>query len=164
MKPETKKYAQAARAQLGEAIESLRLTGRADHVPKGYYGRSAFLRSLGDWDCAMRDITEIEEIADVKPMPMELYLCDTALERARLALARSEAFAPLNGLTDDSPPKPERPSEAVRRSLHDEAAKQLVIAADYIGKCGYHLRDEELAELQAVLRGDRTFADLAPRV
>ena len=30
--------------------------------------------------------------------------------------------------------------------------------------CGYHRRDEELAELQAVLRGERTFADLPPRV
>ncbi len=63
---------------------------------------------------------------------MRLYLCDMALERARLAFAQIEAFAPLNGLIDDSPPKPERPSEAERKSLHDEAAKQLAIAADYI--------------------------------
>jgi hypothetical protein len=39
--------------------------------------------------------------------------------------------------------------------LHDEAAKQLAIASDYIQKCGYHRRDEELAELQAVLNGAR---------
>jgi hypothetical protein len=40
----------------------------------------------------------------------------------------------------------------------------LKIAADYISSCGYHRRDEELAELQAVLRGERKFADLPPRV
>jgi hypothetical protein len=47
--------------------------------------------------------------------------------------------------------------------LHEEAAKQLAVAADYIETCGYHRRDEELAELRAVLRGERTFASLLPR-
>jgi hypothetical protein len=61
-------------------------------------------------------------------------------------------------------PKPERPSEAERKSFHDEAAKQLAIAADYITTCGYHRRDEELAELQAMVAGCRRFADLPPRV
>jgi hypothetical protein len=67
-------------------------------------------------------------------------------------------------MTDDGPPKPEVPGEAERRSLHEEAAKQLAIAADYIKTCGYHRRDQELAELQAVLRGERGFASLPPRV
>ena len=95
---------------------------------------------------------------------MKLYLCDMALERARLALARVEAYAPLNGLLDNGPPKPKVPAEAEPNRLHDEASKQLAIAVDYIEKCGYHRRDEELAELQAVLNGARTFADLPPRV
>jgi hypothetical protein len=95
---------------------------------------------------------------------MRLFLCDMALERARLAFARIETFAPLNELIDDSPSKPERPSEVERKSLQDEAAKELAIAADYIATCGYHRRDEELAELQAVLAGKRTFASLPPRV
>jgi hypothetical protein len=95
---------------------------------------------------------------------MRLYLCDTALERARLAFARIEPFAPLNGLIDDSPPLPEPPSESERERLHEEAAKQLAVAADYITKCGYHRRDEELEELEAVLAGNRRFADLPPRV
>jgi hypothetical protein len=38
------------------------------------------------------------------------------------------------------------------------------MAADTIKTCGYHRRDEELAELQAVLRGERSFASLPPRV
>ena len=38
---------------------------------------------------------------------MRLYLCDMALERARLAFAKIEAFAPLNGMLEkDNPPKP----------------------------------------------------------
>jgi hypothetical protein len=67
-------------------------------------------------------------------------------------------------MVDDSPLKPKRPSEAERKSLHEEAAKQLAIAANYIETCGYHRRDEELAELQAVLRRERPFASLPPRV
>ena len=93
---------------------------------------------------------------------MRLFLCDLALGRARLAFARIEAFAPLKGYSDETPPA--RPEEAECRSLQKEAAGQVAIAAGYIEKCGYHRRDEELAELQAVLRGERTFAILPPRV
>jgi hypothetical protein len=49
-------------------------------------------------------------------------------------------------------------------ALKSEAEKQLKIAANYIEQCGYHRRDKELTELQAVLRGERKFADLPPRV
>ena len=147
---------------LNESIEGLRRAGTRHYVPRGLLARSAFRRNLADWDGAARDLDEVEEIAE--PGPMRLFLCDMALERARLAFARSEAFAPLNGLIDDSPPKPQRPDEAERKRLHDEAEKQLAIAAEYIETCGYHRRDEELAELQAVLRGDCIFAELPPRV
>jgi hypothetical protein len=96
---------------------------------------------------------------------MKLFLCDLAIERARLAFAQIEAFAPLNGLLEmDNPPKPVPPSAEEVARLKEEAAEQLQIAADYISSCGYHKRDEELAELQAVLRGERKFADLPPRV
>jgi len=154
--------ARTARAHLGEAVDGLRASGNNDELPRGLLARAAFRRSVGDWDGAARDLDEVEEIAE--PGPMRLFLCDMTLERARLAFAHRETFAPLNGLIDDSPPKPERPGEAERKALHDEAAKELATAADYIKTCGYHRRDEELAELQAVLRGDRTFAGLRPRV
>jgi hypothetical protein len=88
-----------------------------------------------------------------------------ALERTRLAFARIEPFAPLNGaLERDNPPKPVVPGAEEIAKLKSEAEKQLKIAADYIEKCGYHRRDEELAELQAVLRSEKKFADLPPRV
>jgi hypothetical protein len=96
---------------------------------------------------------------------MKLHLCDLALERARLSLVQIEAFAPLNGMLEkDNPQKPAVPSADEIATLKIEAEKQLKIAADYIETCGYHRRDEELAELQAVLRGERKFADLPPRV
>ena len=65
--------------------------------------------------------TRSQEIAE--PGPMRLYLCDCALERARLALARREAFAPLNGLVEPSPPPPALPDAAEAARLLEEARK-----------------------------------------
>jgi hypothetical protein len=90
-----------------------------------------------------------------------------ALERARLVLAQAEAFAPLNGMLEtNNPPKPQTASAEKIAELMDEAATQLKIVADYIESCGYHRRDAERDELQAVLDGknNKKFADLPPRV
>jgi hypothetical protein len=93
-----------ARAQLNQAVDGLRAAGTSHHVPHGLLTRAVFRRSIGDWGGAARDLDEVEEIAE--PGPMRLHLCDMALERARLALARIAAFPPLNGHIDDSPPQP----------------------------------------------------------
>jgi hypothetical protein len=153
---------EVARVRLDEAVDGLRASEQNDEVPRGLIARCAFRRALGDWDGAERDLDEVEEIAE--PGPMKLFLCDTALERVRLAFAQVEAFAPLNGLNADSSPKPMVPNMVAIARLKEEAAKQLANSADYIKTCGYHRRDEELAELQAVLRGGKKFADLPPRV
>ena len=158
-----RRNARTARAYLDEAVEGLRAAGTMHHVPRGLLVRAVFRRSVGDWAGAARDLDEIEEIAE--PGPMKLFLCDLAIECARLAFARIEAFAPLNGLLEkDNPPKPAPPGADGLARLKEEAAAQLQIAADYISSCGYHKRDEELAELQEALRGERKFADLPPRV
>lgn len=155
--------AKAADINIGSAVERLRSAGTTHHLPRSLLARSVFRRSVGDWDGTARDLDEVEEIAE--PGPMRLFLCDMALERARLALARIEAFAPLNGMLEkDNPPKPAVPSDAQIAELKNEAEKQIKIAEDYITKCGYHRRDEELAELQAVLCGEKKFADQPPRV
>jgi tetratricopeptide (TPR) repeat protein len=154
--------ARSTRVHIDEAVDGLRAAGQGDYVPAGLLARAAFRRSIGDWDGASRDLDEVEEIAE--PGPMKLFLCDMALERARLTFAEIEAFAPLNGLIDNGPPEPIAPDTADTRRLKEEATKQLAIAADYIKTCGYHRRDEELAELEAVLRGEQKFADLPPRV
>ena len=95
---------------------------------------------------------------------MRLYLCDCGLERARLALAKREAFAPLNGLVEPSPPRPTLPDGAAAAGLRDEARKELDVSRKLIAECGYHRRDEELNELDDVVAGHRRFADLPPRV
>jgi hypothetical protein len=95
---------------------------------------------------------------------MRLYWCDGALEGARLALARRAAFAPLNSLVERSPPPPVLPDPAAAAALRKEARKELDVARKLIAECGYHRRDEELAELDGVVSGARRFADLPPRV
>ena len=76
---------------------------------------------------------------------MRLYLCDVALERARLALTRREAFAPLAGLVEPSSPPPAQADAVAAAALLEEARKQLDIARKLIAECGYHRRNEELA-------------------
>jgi tetratricopeptide (TPR) repeat protein len=148
---------------IANAVEALQSAGQLDEIPRGLLTRAIFSRNVGDWAGVVRDLDEVEEIAE--PGHMRLFLCDMALERARLAFAQIDAFAPLYGLLEkDNPPKPAVPDAARMVRLKSDAVKQLAIAADYIEKCGYHRRDEELAELQDVLAGKRKFADLPPRV
>ena len=149
-------------SRLDAAVEGLLAAGTRDHVPRGLLTRAAFRRSVGNWDGAARDLDEVEEIAELGPM--RLFLCDMALERARLAFAKIEAFAPLNELIDNCPPNPLAPDPAEAARLRDEASKNIANARKLITECGYHRRDEELAELEVVLRGERKFTDLPPRV
>jgi tetratricopeptide (TPR) repeat protein len=143
------------------AVEDLRGSGSSYHIPRGLIAHAAFRRAVGDWDGAVRDLDEVEEIA--KPGAMRLYLCDCALERARLALARREAFAPLTGLLEKRRPRLLSPAAAAA-GLRKETRVDLDLARKLVAECGYHRRDEELAELDAVIAGARRFADLRPRV
>ena len=77
---------------------------------------------------------------------------------------RGSGVAPLIGLIDDSPPQPEPPGAEESAKLLEEARANLAMARELIERCGYHRRDEELAELEAVRDGRRRFADLPPRV
>jgi hypothetical protein len=154
--------ARAAAISLNEAIEGLRASGQNNYVPRGFLARAAFRRAIGDWEGAKSDLNEAKEIAE--PGLMRLYWCDSALEGARLALARREAFAPLNGLVEPSLPPPVLPDPDATAALTEEARKELDVARKLIAECGYHRRDEELAELDAVVAGGRRFADLPPRV
>jgi tetratricopeptide (TPR) repeat protein len=152
----------ATQVRLSEAIERLQGASQLQEVPRALLARAAFRRSVGDWNGAARDLDEVEEIAE--PGPMRLYLCDMAFEHARLAFSRIEAFAPLNGLIDGSPPRPEPSGAEESAKLAEEARANLANARELIESCGYHKRDEELAELEAVLAGRHRFADLPPRV
>ena len=79
-------------------------------------------------------------------------------------VAQLEAFAPLNGLVERSPLRPILPDATAADALGEEARKELDVARKLIAECGYHRRDEELAELDAVVASGRRFADLPPRV
>ena len=158
----TRDDARAAAARLDEAVEGLRASGQYEFVARGLLARAAFRRAVGDWDGAPRDLDDVEEIAE--PGPMRLHLCDGALGRTRLALARREAFAPLNGLVDPNPRPPALPDAAEAARLLEEARKELDAARKLIADCGYHRRNSELAELDAVAAGKSRFADLPPRV
>jgi predicted N-acetyltransferase YhbS len=149
-------------AKLEEAVDGLREAGANEFVVDGLRARAAFRRAIGDWNRAAHDLNEAKEIAE--SAIMRLYLCDCALEGARLALARREAFAPLNGLVERSPPRPVPPDATPGAALGEEARKELDVARKLIAECGYHRRDAELAELDAVVAGGRRFADLPPRV
>jgi tetratricopeptide (TPR) repeat protein len=157
----TSANAGTAATKFDKAVEGLSASGKNDHLPGAFIARATFRRAVGEWDRAARDLEEAEEIAE--PGPMRLYLCDCALERARLALARREAFAPLNGLVVPSPPPPALPDADEAAVLKEQARKELDIARKLILECSYHRRDEELAELDEVIAG-RRFADLPPRV
>jgi hypothetical protein len=153
----------AAHLFISRSFDNLRTASAADNLPSAFLVRALFRRNVGYWNGAAADLDEVEEIAELGPMRLDL--CDMALEHTRLAFAQIEAYAPLNGMLEkDNPPKPTIPGVGEIAELKKKAEKQLDIAADYIKKCGYHRRDEELAELQAVLRGEKKFADLPPRV
>jgi hypothetical protein len=155
-------HPRAAAARFREAVELLLASRHNDQIPRGLLARVVFHRTIGDWDGAKSDLNEAKEIAE--SAIMRLYWCDCALEGARLALARREAFAPLNGLVEPSPPRPVLPDATAAAALNEEARKELDVARKLIAECGYHRRDEELAELDAVMVGGRRFADLSPRV
>jgi TIR domain/AAA ATPase domain len=157
-------HARTAGEKLDEAVEGLRAFGEHEWIPRGLVARAALRHAVGDWDGAAHDLDEVEEIAEPGPSPMRLYLCDCALERARLALAKREAFAPLYGLVEPSSPPPAAPDAVVAAGLREEARKELNKARTLIAECGYHRRDEELAELDAVVAGLRRVADLPARV
>lgn len=160
--PDAHQAAKGAWQYLDSAAAGLRASERNNYLPAALLSRAALSRAFGDWRGARQQLEDADEIA--RPGRMRLYLCDIGLERVRLARATREAFAPLSGLIDQNPPKPEPPGQAEGERLGAHAAEQLQIARDYIAKCGYHRRDEELAELQAVLRGERAFASLRARV
>jgi hypothetical protein len=147
---------------LTDAVDRLRDAGNVQEIPRGLLTRAAFRRNIGDWEGALRDLEEVEEIAGLGPM--RLYLCDLALERARLALARTEGFAPLSRtiLVSQSKPPALRENETAR--LKEEASANVARAHQLIARCRYHRRDEEVRELEAVLSGTSRFADLPARV
>ena len=113
-----------ARQQLTAAVDGLRRAGSADHIPRGLLCR-AWLRSVdGDTSGARADLDEAWQIAERGPM--RLFMADIHLYRARLFHAVTPY--PWTSAKDD-----------------------LAAARKMISECGYHRRDEELADAEAAL-------------
>jgi len=112
-----------AAGYLNRAVELLRQSGNEDELPRGLLARAALRRIQQNTNDALADLDKAEEIA--QRGQMRLHECDVHLERARLAVVLG------------------RPDEARERL---ERARQLV------EETGYHRRDEEVEELEAIVR------------
>ncbi|MBN9118370.1 MAG: hypothetical protein J0I06_04275 [Planctomycetes bacterium] len=116
-----------ARAELDAAVSGLRRAGQQYYLPLGLLAR-AWLRAVGGKrtgpDSAQEDLDEAWEIAERGPMP--LHMADIHLYRARLFFR-----------------EPAYPWES--------PAADLAAAEKLIAKCGYHRRDEELADAKRLI-------------
>jgi hypothetical protein len=124
-----------ATASLSAAVSGLRKSGVNQYLPPALLARAAHRRrraAAGETDLIEGIRADLAEVEDIAGDEMRLYLTDLALERARLALDVSAAFA--------SP-------EAARAEAEVQTAKAAALIAD----SGYHRRDGELTELQARL-------------
>jgi len=121
----------AAGQHLGAAVDGLRDSGQLDDLPRGLLTRAWWRQVTGDVPGAIEDLDEAWEIAERGSM--KLHQTDVLLTRARLGLLP-------NGLQNE---QGAYPWGSPREDL-DRAAK-------LIQDCGYHRRDEELADAHAAL-------------
>ncbi len=126
----------SAATEIDHAVSVLRRAGAQHHLPRGLLTR-AWMRSLTGRatgpDSARSDLDEAWEIAERGPMP--LFLADIHLYRARLFFREREY--PWNTYPDGTPRGPE---------------DDLAAAEKLINRCGYHRRDEELADAKEALK------------
>jgi tetratricopeptide (TPR) repeat protein len=123
---DTSHPARVAAKEFDRAVEGLLAAGENEFVAAGLLARGDFRRAVGDWKGAARDLGEAKEIAESGLM--RLYWCDSAFAGVRLALAQREAFAPLNGLFEPTPPPPILPDPDTAAALREEAREQLDVA------------------------------------
>jgi tetratricopeptide (TPR) repeat protein len=114
-------FTQAAE-HLNQAVDGLRQSGNQDDVPRGLLARAELYRVQGEFDRAQHDIEEAMTIAERGEMG--LHQADCHLEYARLYLAMKDA---------------------------DRTLEHLAIAREMIEQMGYHRRDREVEELEAML-------------
>jgi hypothetical protein len=78
-----------AAVRLDEAVIALEDSGNTDDVPRSLLARATLHRTLGNWHLANADLNATDEIAD--RCGMKPFRIDSAIERARLTLARDGA-------------------------------------------------------------------------
>jgi len=117
---------QHAGQELTGAVDALRRAGQHDMRPHGFIARAPQRCIVGDFQGAHEDLNEAWDIAERGPM--RLHLADIHLHRARLFFR--EKHYPWKSPADD-----------------------LAAAEKLINDCGYHRRDEELADAKRAILG-----------
>lgn len=111
----------SAHSSVETAVLGFQQAGAMDHLPRALLTR-AWLRAMqGNPTTARADLDEAQQLAERGPM--RLFLADVHLHRARLFF----------------------------RENRDEARDELKKARALIERCGYHRRDEELRDAEAVI-------------
>ena len=131
----TNAHLPSARTALDTALATLRQANSQHHIPRALLP-SAWLHALaGEWDPARQRLDEAYALCTRGGNPqngwqggMRLHLADTLLHRARLF-----------GLRNDYP----WPGRTPQADLDE--------AETLIDACGYHRRDQELADARAAL-------------
>jgi tetratricopeptide (TPR) repeat protein len=111
-----------AAEHLNQAVDGLRQAGTQHYVPRGLLARAELYRVQGEFDKAQQDIEEAMTIAERGEMG--LHQADCHLEYARLYLAMRD---------------------------EDRAREHMAMVKERIKQMGYHRRDREVEELEAML-------------
>jgi len=111
-----------AKEHLNQAVDGLRQAGTQHEVPRGLLARAELYRVRGEFDKVQHDLDEAITIA--KRGGMGLHQADCHLEYARLYMAMGR---------------------------NEDARKCLDTARGMVDEKGYHRRDREVEELEAVL-------------
>ena len=150
----------SSESEIEQAVSGLRRAGTTHHIPRGLLTRAwqRFLTGvLTGPESAQRDLDEAWEIA--ARGPMKLHMADVLLYRARLfGVAekgrQGEGERGRRGEADSenfclSPPLLVSPSPYP----WDSPEADLAAAEKLINDCGYHRRDEELADAKLAILG-----------
>jgi tetratricopeptide (TPR) repeat protein len=111
-----------AKELLTQAVDRLQQAGTQHELPRGLLARAELYRVQDEFDKAQHDLNEAMTIAERGEMG--LHQADCNLGYARLYLAIEDM---------------------------DKAREHLVVAREMIGRMGYHRRDREVEELEAML-------------
>jgi tetratricopeptide (TPR) repeat protein len=114
--------AQAA-TYLQRAVDGLRQAGQQDDLPRGLLARAELRRFTGDFKKALNDVDEAYTIATRGGM--RLFEADCHLGYARLYVAMNDM---------------------------DKAREHFVKAKQMVEEIGYHRRDREVQELEAMIQ------------
>ena len=131
---------ETAHRELDAAVDGLRRAGTQHMIPLGLLTR-AWLRfltgALTGPESAQEDLDEAWEIAERGPM--KLFLANIHLYRARLFGTKDGGWKMEDGTAGKYP--------------WESPAADLAAAEKLINACGYHRRDEELADAKRALLG-----------